>query len=167
MEVPKIRHDIENNFDIAFQVFSAQISDDYLAILKTKVHPIYSHLDKITLREVRVLICLWFFDGPLSPKMIAKFMRFDPATVTRSIANLHEKKLVTIVENPKDTRGKLVAVTKSGEAFAGKCHNSFQGEFELIATDPQLELTLEEQRVAVKVMQKLRDRTQIMRKNIA
>ena len=44
MEVPKIRHDIENNFDIAFQVFSAQISDDYLAILKTKVHPIYSHL---------------------------------------------------------------------------------------------------------------------------
>jgi DNA-binding MarR family transcriptional regulator len=55
-------------------------------------------------------------DGAKTPRELAAFERVQPPSMTRTLAGLVERGLVTRTEHPEDGRQVLVAVTEAGRA---------------------------------------------------
>lgn len=58
-----------------------------------------------------------FSAGPLTMSQMAKIIKRDPSTVTTLVNKLKKYDYITLVENEKDMRSKLIVLTAKGEAF--------------------------------------------------
>ena len=68
-----------------------------------------------------------FNSGPLTMSQMAKIIKRDPSTVTTLVNKLIKFDFITLVENEKDMRSKLIVLTPKGEAF--------EKEFSIISHD--------------------------------
>jgi DNA-binding MarR family transcriptional regulator len=69
--------------------------------------------DALTMSQVSVLATLERH-GPLTPTDVAEFEKVQPPSITRVLAALEERGLVTRQAHPKDRRQAVVALSESG-----------------------------------------------------
>jgi DNA-binding MarR family transcriptional regulator len=77
--------------------------------------------DGMTLAQFTVLNHLVRLGGPKSPLAMATAFQVTKATMSSTLARMEAKKLVTVIPNPKDARGKLVDITDTGRAMRETC----------------------------------------------
>jgi DNA-binding MarR family transcriptional regulator len=75
----------------------------------------------MTLAQFTVLNHLVRLGGPKSPLALAQAFQVTKATMSSTLTRLEAKKLVSIVPNPKDARGKLVDITDAGRTMRETC----------------------------------------------
>ena len=72
--------------------------------------------DALTLSQVSVLATLERY-GPLTPTDVAEYEKVQPPSITRVLAALEERGLVTRQAHPKDRRQAVVALSEEGSAM--------------------------------------------------
>ncbi|MBO0713753.1 MAG: MarR family transcriptional regulator [Acidimicrobiales bacterium] len=72
--------------------------------------------DALTLSQVSVLATLERY-GPLTPTDVAEHEKVQPPSITRVLAALEERGLVTRQAHPKDRRQAVVALSETGSAM--------------------------------------------------
>jgi DNA-binding MarR family transcriptional regulator len=75
----------------------------------------------MTLAQFTVLNHLVRLGGPKSPLAMANAFQVTKATMSSTLTRMEAKKLVSVIPNPKDARGKLVDVTEAGRTIRETC----------------------------------------------
>jgi DNA-binding MarR family transcriptional regulator len=75
----------------------------------------------MTLAQFTVLNHFARLGGPYSPSQLASAFQVTKATMTSTLQKLEGKGLVSVSPDPKDQRGKLVAITEGGRAMRDQC----------------------------------------------
>lgn len=92
-----------------------------------------------------------FSSGPLTMSQMAKIIKRDPSTVTTLVNKLKKYNYITLIENEKDMRSKLIVLTEKGEAF--------EKEFSKISQDLNSCLlngiSQEEQEILIQILEKM------------
>ena len=73
----------------------------------------------LSIREFRVLVLLGEY-SPLSPAKAAELTGMDRGTVTRAISGLKSHRLVDMLKNARDCRGKYIVLTGKGASLCDK-----------------------------------------------
>lgn len=76
----------------------------------------------MTMAKFQVLDLLARLGVARGPAQIARSMGVTKAAMTQTLARLSETGLVSISEDPRDGRGKLVEITRRGEDMRIACH---------------------------------------------
>ncbi len=84
--------------------------------IKPEGRPPARAISKITKSEFRLLVNV-ALKGPLSPSEIAKVIGLDRATVTRTLATLVKKGLVSTHRDKTDQRSKSLLLTEKGRSM--------------------------------------------------
>ncbi len=84
----------------------------------------YAKKNGLLMKTFLVLNALYYSKDGMTQKEITERIYQSKQTVNLIIKNLLAGGYVTVDENPKNKRNKLVALTESGRAYAGKpvCH---------------------------------------------
>lgn len=154
---PKLQLNQDIQFDFLFQIYSHQINDAYVRLVKARVAENLTEAKSVSWREVRVLLTLIFIDDALSPKQLSDVIRCDPATATRSIANLKRDGFVESRANPDDTRSKLVSLTPEGRTLAETYHSQVTQVFSQINEELGFDMSAQEQAAALALLKKFRN----------
>ena len=149
--------------DTTFQALSEKIADDYAAIIKNCVVPSLGDAKGLKIRELRILVCLEFYDVPLSPAHIAAMLRYDPATVTRAVKCLERAEMVRREKDRHDTRSILLHLTESGLKLAETYARRAKATFDALEKTIKNSLTQEEKMQYLNMMYKISKRTEVMR----
>ena len=121
MTSDKYELDFSGSFDVALHVFCKQISNNYIEFLRTQILP---HIPKslgLKVRELRVLMSIYFYKAGVTPKQIAQILSDDPATITRAVARLKQSGLIVQEDNIEDTRSAWLTLTPKGREIVKLC----------------------------------------------
>jgi DNA-binding MarR family transcriptional regulator len=91
--------------------------------------------DGMTLAQFTVLNHLVRLGGPKSPLALATAFQVTKATMSSTLARMEAKKLISVVPNPKDARGKLVDIAEAGRAIRETCINAIQPDLRRWSAD--------------------------------
>lgn len=91
--------------------------------------------DGMTLAQFTVLNHLVRLGGPKSPLALANAFQVTKATMSSTLTRMEAKKLVSVIPNPKDARGKLVDVTEAGRAIRETCIKSIEPDLKRWSVD--------------------------------
>ena len=83
---------------------------------QTDGHPDLVGIAELTQRDVRVLALIGM-EGTIAPSRIAEMTSIDKATVARALAALAKKKLIILLQNAQDGRGKFAGLTALGATY--------------------------------------------------
>lgn len=114
----------------------------------------------LNIREWRVLALLAQL-GPLTAVRIVEEVVQDKANMSRAIAELHKKKLVTKLPNPKHKRSQFIWLTKSGMALYKKIEPVFTEQAEMFCNS----LSEKEKTTLCKLLDKLKGHAERMRED--
>jgi DNA-binding MarR family transcriptional regulator len=160
---PTLKMSPDEYVDTTFQAYGERISDDYDYILRKIIVPGLPSVGDLRLRELRILSCLDFFEPPLAPMQLSELLRFDPATVTRSVNNLVKAGMVIKRNNRRDTRGVLLSLTTKGQVMADNFNRRIRMAFKFLEKDMIHGLTDEEKVQYLNIVVKISRRAQTMR----
>jgi|GEM_PF-1091778 len=104
--------------DYIFRIFADQISTDYLSFIKKHIVKDMNEIQKLSLREIRILMAIDFYAKPVVASEVGAVMRIDPATMSRGISVLMDLGLIKSSENHYDGRSKLLSMSESGLVYA-------------------------------------------------
>lgn len=94
----------------------ARIQMDVHRGAHTDGHPNLAEIAELTQRDVRVLALIGM-EGTIAPSRIAEMTSIDRATVARALAALAKKKLIILLQNAQDGRGKFAGLTALGATY--------------------------------------------------
>lgn len=149
--------------DTTFQNYAEKIASDYTDIIKARVLPNLKNLGDLKLRELRILICLHFFDIPITPAQVAEILRFDPATVSRAIRKMEKVGKLTREDNGKDKRSIRLKLTAEGIKLAEVYVDTISDVFNELEQGLLYGLSAEEKTTFLNVMVKISRRAEAMK----
>ena len=114
------KYDITTVKDGAFHIFSSQIAENYIQMLRKHVLPYLEHREGLRLRELRVLNCIFRYQSGLQASDIVAIMRYDPATVSRALKRLEDHEMVQKTASRDDARAMVLNLTDKGQALASE-----------------------------------------------
>lgn len=156
------KHSLHSFADASFQMFCAQISSDYLSIIKRDLLPKLKAHKGISLRELRTAMVIDHFDSFITSAIIAHELRYDKGTASRTTQKLERLGYITRLDNQDDARSSVFALTEKGQNLADEYKLLCQNHFDRFSKITDAELTEEERKVALKILLKLRERTRRM-----
>lgn len=106
--------------DYVFRIFADQISSDYLVFIKKHIVKKMNKVQKLAIRDIRVLMAIDFFMAPITASDVAKLMSVEPATMSRGVTVLMKMGLIEGRDNFEDGRSKLLQTTAAGKDYAEK-----------------------------------------------
>jgi len=106
--------DVVDFADSTFQVLASRISANYLKFIKERIIPELGEFSNTPLRELRALMAIAQFDGPVKATKISKMLSYDPASVTRSAKWLIENGFISKEDDSQDARSVLYALSPKG-----------------------------------------------------
>lgn len=104
-------------------------------------------------RQQAILLKILFHDGPLPQNDLAFLTDRDKASLTRLLKTMEKKNLVARISSTDDKRVNMVHLTKHGE----KTLNELMPLFLEIVMQMQTDITEDEQKVVIRVMQKIQE----------
>ena len=165
MTLDKYISDFSGSFDVGLQVLCNQISDHYIAFLRAKILP---HIPKslgLNVREVRVLMSIYFYKAGATPKQIAQILSNDPATITRAVARLKESGLITQEDNIEDTRSAWLTLTDTGREIVQMCATIVESHVEDYERGSDYIITDEDKEDLLKIFMRMRARSHAIAKH--
>ncbi len=103
-----------------FHAVCAAVAADYVKLIKDSVLPAIGADKDFSVRDMQVLSYVNESATPITAADIVKISGLDPATVTRSVRSLSNKDYLTTLPNEKDSRSRILVLTKTGEDLAEK-----------------------------------------------
>jgi DNA-binding MarR family transcriptional regulator len=94
--------------------------------------------DGMTLAQFTVLNHLVRLGGPKSPLTLARAFQVTKATMSSTLGRLEAKRLVSVVPDPADGRGKLVDITDTGRVMRETCVEAVTPHLAEMAQIPDL-----------------------------
>lgn len=153
------REKIRHNIDITIHALCGHIHKDMDVFIKQEILKKMADLNGLSLREINVLMCVAYFDGPVTPSDVAVTIRFDPATVTRATAHLIGEGYLTKGDNSHDARSTLFQITDKGDAlarrFSEKAAQALSAAEQRLTTD----LSQDENEEFLRLLLKMRERS--------
>jgi DNA-binding MarR family transcriptional regulator len=104
-------------------------------------------------RQQMVLMKILLHDGPLPQNDLAFLTDRDKASLTRLLKTMERKNLVARISSADDKRVNMVHLTKHGE----KTLSELMPVFLEVVMQMQSDISEEEQKVVIRVMQKIQD----------
>jgi DNA-binding MarR family transcriptional regulator len=90
------------------------------------------HLNRKYERETGLSLVQWHMLNRLkdlpatSPQALATVMGIHPSTLTQTMKRLEKKGLIFVGDNPKDSRKKIILLTRSGKAALDKANEKIE-----------------------------------------
>lgn len=140
------REKIRHNIDMTIHGLCSHISKDLHVFIKKQILKKMDDLKGLSLREIDVLMCVAYFNGPVTSSDVAETIRFDPATVTRATSHLIENGYLAKEDNYEDARSVLLCLTDKGDALArrfsekaGQALSAAEQKLTMVLTDDERE----------------------------
>lgn len=162
LDRPEKKYELHTLSDAVILIFTAQISSDYLTIIKRDIMPQLGDFEDIGLRELRALMVIDYYDTPVSSASIAEVLRYDPGTVSRAVKTLEECGYLFRDENKDDARSFVFFVTDRGKELANRYRELFSAHFREMDQRLGMDMTEEERKTVIKLLMKLRHRSHMM-----
>ncbi len=158
-----LRYEPVKFVDTTFQNYAEKISSDYDEIIKGIVLPALDSGGELKLRDLRVLTSIYFFEVPITPAQVAEILRYDPATVSRSIKKLEDQGFVTRSDNGQDKRSVRLHLTESGAELGHDYTEAIDQTFSQLEDGLLYGLSADEKATFLKVMVKISRRAEAMK----
>jgi len=156
----EFRHkfDLTEVIDVAFQVYSSQISEDYLAIIRKYVLPGLDTPKVFGIRELRTINCVYRHENDMTASLIATVLRYDPATITRAVNRLKQDGLVRTLENKYDARSAIIKTTEAGDKLTEQYKRRHHAVLNQLSQMQDIHLSEHEVEMFLKISQKIAKR---------
>jgi len=150
---------IRQNVDMTIHGLAGHIFRDMDVFIKKQILKKMTELKGLSLREINVLMCVAYFDEPVTSSDVALTIRFDPATVTRATGHLINEGYLVKEENYQDARSALLLITDKGEALSRRFSEKSAQVLGAAEQKLAMALTDEEQEELLRLMLKMRERS--------
>lgn len=158
-----LKHDPIKFSDTTFHNYAEKIASDYSDIIKNVVLPKLKSANGLKLRDLRIISSIYFFDVPITPAQVAEVLRYDPATVSRSIRKLEAEGFILRSDNGKDKRSVRLHLTDAGTELGQNYTNAIRREFLNLENNLLYGLSDEEKSTFLNVMIKISRRAEAMK----
>ncbi|MBL4782903.1 MAG: MarR family transcriptional regulator [Kordiimonadaceae bacterium] len=128
---------------------------------ETDGHPALLAIADLTQRDIRV-VSLIGMKGTVSPSAIAEASSIDRATVARALAVLVKKRLIVLLQNAQDGRGKFAGLTALGAQYCDVLYQLMDSYGNFL----EEKLEPDEKKQLFSLLKKLRDRSKESRNSI-
>ena len=158
---PARRHDASRSFalrDSYLRFYALAAHRDYQDCLNRRAIKPALAGSGLTVRELRVLMCVDFYQTGLSQSEVASTLRMDTATVARATQILAERGWVDLREDDEDSRLCLVSLSSGGQRLAERYRAHCLTLSERIESQYDLHTTREEMAQLMKTLVDIRDR---------
>lgn len=149
--------------DTTFHNYAEKIASDYADIIKAIVLPSLKDAGGLKLRDLRILTSVYFFDVPITPAQVAEILRYDPATVSRSIKKLEKEGFIHRSDNGKDKRSIRLHLSDKGAELGREYTEAISVEFSRLESELLYGLSDEEKAAFLNVMVKISRRAEAMK----
>lgn len=106
--------------DLTLQVFAEQVAADIAYYITHVILPDVNCPENLTWRDIRALLLIHVFPDGLTPSTVARYTRYDPATVLRLYEELADCDFAYQVSNPLDARSLIIKSTSAGREFVDR-----------------------------------------------
>lgn len=111
--------------DIALQILAEQVSKDIASYISDVILPDVNHPDNLTWRDIRALISISIFPEGITPALLSRYTRYDPATILRVYDQLADCDFAYQISNPNDARSLIIKSTDIGQDFVTRFFNQY------------------------------------------
>jgi DNA-binding MarR family transcriptional regulator len=161
---PQPRDELPPYSDLAFEFLAAEISGNYLKLIKTNLIPQLGEHAGFPLRELRTLMSIAYFDYAVTGAKIVRMLGYDPATVTRSTRWLIKENFVISEVNTEDARSVVYCLTEQGTEVAEKFRRVSIAETHKLDAADAASFSPEEVINALRIMTRIRNRSRLASK---
>lgn len=158
-----LKYDPIKFVDTTFQNYCEKISSDYSDIIKAIILPTLLDAKGLKLRDLRVLTSIYFFEVPITPAQVAEILRYDPATVSRSIKKMEDQNFVYRSNNGKDKRSIRLHLSEAGSKLGREYTDAIEQTFSQLEAGLLYGLSDEEKTTFLNVMVKISRRAEAMK----
>ncbi len=158
-----LRYEAVDYADTTFLSYAEKIASDYNFIIRDLVLPQLSELNGLKLRELQVLVCVYFFTVPISPFQVAELLRINPSTVSRAVYKLENDGKIKRQNRDKDKRSHRLKLTDAGTKLAKQFTETVNREFKKLEAQLLYGLSDEDKTMFLNVMVKISRRAQAMK----
>lgn len=111
--------------DITLQILAEQVSNDIAAYISDVILPDVNHPKNLIWRDMRALMSISIFPEGITPAMLSRYTRYDPATILRVYDQLADCDFVYQLTNPDDARSLIIKITNIGQDFLTRFFNQY------------------------------------------
>lgn len=156
------KYDITTVKDGAFHVFSSQIAENYVQMLRKHVLPYLEYREGLRLRELRMLNCIFRYESGLQASDIVAIMRYDPATVSRALKRLKDHDMVIKSASQDDARALVLNLTEKGRALASEYRSKSLQVYNFLSELVGIKIPMEDMEQFLRTAELIKARTTAM-----